>query len=149
MTGAEVVFATFGLTSQGLLVLFFGARRWSPRRAARLGTTAYAFAALGLPVAIALLVTGGAWMLTVGPLLMAAWALFGGIVDVWRPRPWRGPPVEWNVLAVYLGLYFFGQMFLWWPLWDIARGAWIVFLVLFVVNTALNIRGHVEAGSRS
>ena len=42
----------------------------------------------------------------------------------------------------YVGLYFWAQMFLWWPLWDLWRAAWLAFLVLFVVNTALNIRGH-------
>jgi hypothetical protein len=112
-----------------------------------LGKGGYAFAALGLPLAVWLLLDGQAATLFVGPLLMAAWALFGAIVDVWRPRRWRGPPVEWNVLVPYLALYFFAQMFMWWPLWDFARGAWIVFLVLFVANTALNIQGHVDAGS--
>lgn len=147
MTGAQTTFAMYGLASQALLVAFFAARRWSPRHASLLGKGGYAFAALGLPLAVWLLLDGQAATLFVGPLLMAAWALFGAIVDVWRPRRWRGPPVEWNVLVPYLALYFFAQMFMWWPLWDFARGAWIVFLVLFVANTALNIQGHVDAGS--
>jgi len=33
-------------------------------------------------------------------------------------------------------------MFLWWPLWNINRAAWTLFLALFVANTALNLRGH-------
>jgi hypothetical protein len=77
----------------------------------------------------------------VGPLLMAAWALFGAVVDLWRPRQWRWP-IVWSVFVPYLALYFWAQMFLWWPLWDINRVAWAVFLVLFVANTALNLRGH-------
>ena len=149
MTETEAVFATFGPASQALLVMFFGARRWSPRHGALLGGVAYAFAGLGLPVGLGLLLTGQVSNLFVGPLLMAGWALFGAIVDVWRPRPWRGPPVEWSVLLPYVGLYFFAQMFMWWPLWDIAREAWTVFLVLFIASTLLNIRGHVEAASRS
>jgi hypothetical protein len=148
MTAAEVVFATFGLTSQSLLVLFFGARRWLPPRADLIGRAAYGFAGLGLPVGLALLSTGESWRLFVGPLLMAAWALLGAVVDIWRPRRWRGPPILWDVLIPYLGLYFFAQMFMWWPLWNIARGAWIVFCVLFVVNTVLNMRGHFEPGPR-
>jgi hypothetical protein len=43
-------------------------------------------------------------------------------------------------------LYFWGQMFMWWPLWDIERAAWAFFLVLFVPNTILNIRGHSGEG---
>jgi hypothetical protein len=57
--------------------------------------------------------------------------------------------VEWTILAPYLALYFFAQMFLWWPLWDFAILAWIVFLVLFVLSTALNVRWHAEAVSHS
>ena len=37
-------------------------------------------------------------------------------------------------MAPYVGLYFLGQMFLWWPLWDLARGAWAAFGVLFVAE---------------
>jgi len=33
-------------------------------------------------------------------------------------------------------------MFLWWPLWNIWRAGWFVFLALFAVNTALNLKGH-------
>ena len=33
-------------------------------------------------------------------------------------------------------------MFMWWPLWDVMRVAWVVFLVLFVASTGLNLRGH-------
>ena len=32
----------------------------------------------------------------------------------------------------------------WWPMWDIERAAWLVFLILFVPCTLLNIGGHVE-----
>lgn len=149
MTEAQTVFATFGLASQALLVVYFAARHWRPAHAMVLGEAAYAFAMLGLPLAILLVLGATSDTLWIGPLLMASWALFGAAVDVWRPRPWRGPPIEWSVLAPYLGLYFFGQMFMWWPLWNFAREIWALFLVLFVVNTALNLQGHVRTVSRT
>ena len=142
MSAAEIAFVAFGLATQALLVGFFAARRWSPQLGERLGPVVYALVGLGLPLGVWLFLDGQAWMLVVGPLLMAAWALFGAIVDVWRPRRWRRPPVAWNVLIPYLALYFSAQMFMWWPLWDIERAAWAVFLLLFVANTALNIGGH-------
>jgi hypothetical protein len=144
VTQAEVAFAAFGLASQALLAGFFAARRWSPRRSARLGAAAYVYAGLGLPLGAWLLIDGQSWKLFVGPLLMAAWALLGVIVDLWRPRPWRNPPVAWRVLIPYVGLYFAAQMFTWWPLWNIERVAWTAYLVLFVVNTTLNLRGHAD-----
>ena len=144
VTGAEVAFATFGVATQALLLGFFAARRWSPKLAERGGRAVYACAGLGLPLGVWLLLDGRSSWLFVGPLLMAAWALFGAVVDLLRPRPWRGSPVVWNVLAPYLALYFLAQMFMWWPLWNIERAAWALFLVLFIPNTAVNIRGHAD-----
>ena len=149
MSGPEAAFAAFGVVSQALLVGFFAARRWSPSLAARFGWAAYAFAGLGLPLGLWLLLAGQSWKLFVGPLLMALWALFGAIVDLWRPRRWRGPPIAWNVIGPYVALYFGAQMFLWWPLWNIERAAWALFLVLFVANSVLNLSGHFGGGSKS
>jgi hypothetical protein len=142
VTGPELAFAVFGVTTQAWLLAFFGARRWSPELAARLGWVVYAFGGLGLPLGAWLLLDGQSWRLFAGPLLMAAWALFGAFVDLWRPRPWRRAPVLWSVLLPYLALYFTAQMFSWWPLWNVARPAWVIFLALFVPSTVLNLRGH-------
>ncbi len=139
---AVVVFAAFGIATQALLLAFFAARRWAPRAAARWGWAVYAFAGLGLPLGAWLLFDGQSWKVFVGPLLMAVWALFGATVDLWHPRRWRRPPIVWSVFIPYLVLYFGAQMFMWWPLWDMERAAWVLFLVLFVPNTVLNIRGH-------
>jgi hypothetical protein len=147
MTGsgsATAVFSAFGIASQALLVCFFSARRWWPRAAQRFGWLAYAFAGLGLPLGVWLLLGGESWRLCGGPLLMAVWALFGAVVDLWRPRQWRRAPIVWSVFVPYLALYFWAQMFMWWPLWHINRAAWTLFLVLFVANTALNLQGHFE-----
>ncbi|MFC2081815.1 hypothetical protein ACFLSF_03045 [Candidatus Bipolaricaulota bacterium] len=139
---AVVAFATFGVATQALLLAFFASRRWWPEVAARFGWTVYAFAGLGLPLGAWLFLDGQSWRLFVGPILMTCWALFGATVDLWRPRQWRRPPIMWNVFIPFLALYFFSQMFMWWPLWSIERVVWAVFLVLFVPNTVLNIRGH-------
>ncbi len=141
-----VVFAMFGLVSQGVLVAFFAARRWAPRHADLLGRCAYGFAALGVPIGLWLALGGSSYRLVAGPLLLAAWAVLGAAVDLWRPRPWRGPRIDWGVMVPYVALYFVAQMFLWWPLWNLARGAWLLFGVLFAVNTGLNLRGHAAAG---
>jgi hypothetical protein len=147
VTVAEGAFVAFGLASQSLLVAFFAARRWWPRHGERLGMAGYGFAALGLPLAVLLALAGAPGTLLVGPPLMGAWALLGWTVDVYRPRPWRGPPIDLRVMVPFVGVYLVAQMWMWWPLWNLARGAWLAFLVLFVANTALNIGGHVRAGS--
>jgi hypothetical protein len=146
MTTAETAFAAFGLATQALLLAYFAGRRWAPRSATRYYWLVYAFAGLGLPLGWWLLAQGLTWRLFAGPLLTALWAGFGALVDLWRPRPWRGPPILWAVFVPYVALYFSAQMFMWWPLWDIERAAWGIYLMLFVPNTALNIRGHFDEG---
>ena len=146
ITAAEGVFIAFGLALEALLVGFFGVRRWAPQKAHALGGIVYGFGWLGLPIGIGLLLNDQSWKLFAGPLLAAAWASFGGWVDLVRPRRWRGKPVNLTVLAPYVVLYLAAQMFLWWPMWDIERAAWLVFLILFVPSTLLNIGGHLEDG---
>ena len=148
---AILAFAAFGIGSQALLVAYFAARRWWPRIAERFGWLSYAFAGLGLLLGGWLLLGGQSWRLYVGPILLALWALLGAVVDLWRGVEWR-TPIRWSVFIPYVALYFWAQMFLWWPLWDVQRVVWFCFLVLFVVNTALNLRGHFGqdgAGSES
>lgn len=146
MTQAELAFAAFGVATQALLLAHFAARRWAPAVAAAYGWVVYAAAALGLPIGGWLILDGQSWRLFAGPLLMAAWALFGATVDVWRPRQWRRPPIVWSVFIPYLALYFTAQMFLWWPLWGIEPAVWVLYLLLFVPSTVLNIRGHFGDG---
>jgi hypothetical protein len=146
MSSDVLVFAAYGLAMQAALVAFFAVHRWLPHLSGPVGVAVYGLGALGIVVGWWLAVAGAGWPFVLGPVLTAQWAVFGAVVDLWRPRPWRGPPIIWPVLVPYVALYFVAQMFIWWPLWNAARTAWAVFLVLFVVSTALNIRGHVEAG---
>lgn len=138
---AVVAFATLGIASQFALLLFFAAHRWRPRLAEQYGWIAYAVAVLGLPLAAWLLLSGSGWRLYMGPLLLGTWAVLGAYVDSLRRVQWRDP-IRWSVFVPYVALYFWAQMFMWWPLWDLSRVAWSCFLVLFVISTALNLRGH-------
>ena len=142
---ATVAFAAFGLASQAVLVVYFAVRRWRPPLADQYGWIAYAFAGLGLPLGVWLLLGGQSWRLCVGPLLLSLWAAMGAAVDLWRRIEWR-TPIRWGVFVPYVALYFWAQMFLWWPLWDLWRAAWFCFFVLFVANTVLNIQGHFGQG---
>lgn len=147
-TTALALFIIFGLSSQVALVAFFVSRRWLKPASARLGILAYGFAGLGSILGMMLFLGGQSWLLYTGPLLMAAWAAFGLYLDVWRRVEWRSP-VRWRMLVPYVVLYFYAQMFLWWPLWDLARLAWLTFALTFVANTGLNLYGHTKAEADS
>lgn len=143
MTDAQLAFVVFGLATPVAIIAFFAARRWRPGGAPRMGPAVFAFAGLGLPLGVWLFLDGRSWQLRAGSLLAAGWAAHAASVEPRRPRPMRGRPVLWNMLVRCVALYLFAQVFLWWPLWDIERAAWVVFAVLFVVNTVLNIAGHL------
>lgn len=144
MTAAATAFVLFGIGTQLLLVVFFAARWWAPGRALSVGRIAYSAAGLGLPLAIWLAIDGQSWRLWSGPLILAVWAAWGAALDLWRKVEWRAPLVP-RLFAPFVALYFLGQMFLWWPLLDIALGAWAVFGLLFVVNTGLNLADHYRS----
>lgn len=139
-------FAVFALASQAILLLYFAGRRWRLAAAEKYGWVAYAFGGLGAALGIWLLFVGASWRLFAGPLLFATWATYGAWVDLLRRVEWRWP-IHWNVFGPYLTLYLAAQMFLWWPLWNVWRMGWVVYLVLFVANTALNMSTHF--GSRA
>lgn len=142
---ATVAFAVYGVGAQAVLAAFFAARRWLPPLAEWLGWVTYSFVSLGLPLGGVFLLGGESWRLYLGPIIFALWAGFGVVVDLWPRLEWRNPP-RWSVFVPYVGLYFWGQMLLWWPLWDAWRTAWFAFLALFVVSTALNFEGHFGRG---
>ena len=145
---ALLAFAVFGLASQAVLLAYFAARRWRTATADRYGWTVYAGSAVGgVVVGIVLIATGASWRLSTGPLLLAAWALFGAWADLYRRTGWRSP-IRWQVLAPYVVLYLAAQMFLWWPLWNTWSLGWALYLVLFVSNTALNMSTHVPAPAK-
>ncbi len=152
-----VAFATFAISSQVVLIAFFAARRWFRSYAQRYGWIAYGYGGLGLAVGVWEYAAGGSWRLFVGPALFAVWAAYGAWVDLRRGISWRPTvaglaakePIRWDVLGPYLTLYFVAQMFMWWPLWDYWRPGWVLYLILFLVNTALNLAGHLGPASRS
>jgi hypothetical protein len=135
------IFALYAIASQAILLAFFASRRWLPVVAGRFGWVAYAFGVLGLVVGAWLIASGAPWQLFAGPLLYAVWAAFGAWADLLRGVEWR-QPIRWSMFGPYVTLYLAAQMFLWWPLWTYWRPGWLVYLVLFIANTSLNMVGH-------
>ena len=142
-------FAIFAISSQLVLAAFFAARRWYRGLADRFGWIAYAVGGVSLALGVWLAVSGASWRLFAGPLLFAVWTAYGAWVDLFRHIEWRPTfesrprrRVRWNGVGPYLTLYLAAQMFLWWPLWDYWRPGWVLYLILFVTNTVLNIAGH-------
>lgn len=62
-------------------------------------------------------------------------------VDYVKGIQWR-KPLRLPIMFPYVFLYLATVMFYWWPLGLLSRPLWIVFGVLFVVGTILNITSH-------
>jgi hypothetical protein len=138
-------FVFFALATQALLLAFFAARRWRPGLSAPLGALAYGTGAVGFALAIGLAATGISWTYVVGPVLYAAWSLFGAVVDLIRPIEWRRP-VRLSVLLPYVALLIVALFALWIPLWYVDLAYWALFGVLYAAHTTLNIGSHFGSG---
>ena len=137
----EWVFVGWAFIFQIALIVHFALRRWRFEWVARYGWVTYALAVPATAVSLALLFGDKPWTLWLGGFLCLAWAIFGYAVDyVWKIA-WRSPP-RWPVLVPYIGLYLATIMFYWWPLGLFSRTLWVVYTVLFVVSTILNITSH-------
>lgn len=133
------VVAAFGIEAS--LVVFFALRMWAFDTALQVGWIVYALAVPALGISIALIRAGRPASFWFAGVAYAAWAVVGYIVDVANPIDWR-QPILWQVFVPYVALYLAAQMFYWWPLGRIDRRLWIVFTVLFVISTVLNIASH-------
>jgi hypothetical protein len=146
-TGMTIVlFASFAIVSQCLLLAYFIDRRLKTGAADRYGWIVYGMGVPALLLAVLFIVEGEALRWWLGPLLFAAWAAFGFAVDSVFKVPWRGP-IDWPVFVVYVALYSAAQVMLWIPLWFIHPALWGVYAVLFGLSTSFNMLGHVRAGT--
>ncbi len=139
-----VLFASFAIVAQCLLVAYFLDRRLKTGAADRYGWIVYAMGVPGLLLAVLIIADGDTVRWWLGPLLFAVWGAYGFAIDNVFKIPWRGP-IDWPVFIVYVALFTAAQVMLWIPLWFVHPALWGVYAVLFGVSTGLNILGHVRA----
>ena len=137
----ETTFTAFAFLSQILLISNFAAFRWKPRLQQQWGWIIYAAALIALPLGILFWVNGQAWYWWLAFMLYTIWAVFGFVVDILRPINWR-IPIRWPIFLPYLILYIATQFAFWIPLWFVWPGFWILYAVLYIFNTVLNISTH-------
>ncbi len=137
------VFAVFAIGSQLVLVAFFAARRWRPELADRWGWIAYVLGIPALGLGVASAIADQPLIYVAAGVLFAAWAAYGATLDLGLHTEWRSP-VKLSFLVPFVLLYTAAQIAFWIPLWYVNIALWIAYAVLYTVNTALNVRGHVS-----
>jgi hypothetical protein len=100
--------------------------------------------ALAIPAAIIsfiLMQQGLNWRFWLGGFLFIPFSIFGFFVDYIRKIQWR-KPINLIILIPYILLYLAMIMFYWWPLLLISKSLWLIYAILYVISTILNITSH-------
>lgn len=137
----QILYVTTSFGLQVALIVFFAARKWAFAAMMQHGWIVYALGVVAIAVSVVLYLRGAEWYFWIAGVLYLAWAVFGYTVDIGLKLTWRDP-VNWAVLIPYIGLYLAMQMFYWWPLMRIQKSLWVVYTVLFIINTGLNFASH-------
>ena len=84
---------------------------------------------------------GKSWSFWLGGFLFLIYAIYGYRIDYVKKIQWRNP-LRPSIMVPYVFLYLATVMFYWWPLGMLSRPLWIIYAVLFVLATILNITSH-------
>jgi len=138
------LFVAWAFLFQFLLIAHFSIRKWRFEWVDRYGSWFYALGIPALLVAALIAREGQGWVFWLGAVLQSLWSAYGYTVEFVRRIEWRNPPY-WPVFWPYVTLYLAVNMFYWWPQGLIDRRLWVLYGVLFVLSTALNVASHRPA----
>lgn len=105
------------------------------------GWIIYVLCVPGVIVSILLLRGGKDWVLWIGGFILLLFSAYGYWVDYVAKISFRSP-FRSGIGIPYVLLYLSTLMFYWWPLGRLSRPAWLVYGILFIVGTILNISSH-------
>lgn len=135
------LYVSFAFLVQALLIINFAARNWRPAIEQTYGWIIYGLGAPSVVLGAFMLVEDQPWFFVLPPFLYFVWAIFGYVVDLWRPVSWRMPP-RWSIFVPYVGLFAASLLVFWGSMWSIGTIYWIAFGVMYVIHTTLNIYSH-------
>ncbi|HUW09788.1 MAG TPA: hypothetical protein VM537_08660 [Anaerolineae bacterium] len=138
----DTLFVVWAFFFQIVLIVHFAVRkRFFESYTKRFGWIVYALCIPAVVISIVLLLGGKSWSFWLGGFLFLVYAVYGYWIDYVKGIPWRNP-LRPSIMFPYVLLYLATVMFYWWPLADLSRPLWIVYAVLYVVATILNITSH-------
>lgn len=142
MDALDTLFVAWAFFFQVVLIIHFAVRRrFYERYTLKFGWVVYALSIPAVAISVILLLGGKSWSFWLGGFLFLLYAAYGYWVDYVKSIPWR-KPLRPSIAFPYVSLYLATVMFYWWPLGLLSRPLWLVFGVLFVVGTVLNLTSH-------
>jgi hypothetical protein len=137
----EILFAVSAFLFQTVLIIHFALRKWHFDFAMRYGPLVYALSIPAAAVSVLLLLGGKTWSQWLSGFIFLIWAIFGYNVEYAQGIQWRNP-IRWSIFGLYVFLYLATVMFYWWPLALVSKLLWVVYAVLFIASTILNVTSH-------
>jgi len=138
----DILYIIWAFFFQIVLIVHFAIRKpFFESYTVKYGWIVYALAIPAVIISILILRAGKPWYFWIGGFLFAVYAAYGYWVDYVKQYAWRSP-LQLEIVIPYVSLYLATVMFYWWPLIRLDRRLWIVYTVLFVIATILNIRSH-------
>jgi hypothetical protein len=142
MDKLDKLYVVWAFLFQIVLVVHFALRKpFFESYATKFGWIVYALCIPAAVISIFLLRGGKSLSFWLGGFLFVAFAAFGYWIDYVAKIPFRNP-LRLSVAVPYVLLYLATVMFYWWPLGLYSRQLWLVYAVLFVIATILNITSH-------
>jgi hypothetical protein len=127
---------------QIVLIVHFALRKvYFESYTLKYGWIVYALCIPAAVISIFLLLNGKSWSFWLGGFLFLAYSAYGYWIDFVQKLSWRNP-FSLPVGIPYVLLYLSTVMFYWWPLGQLSRPLWIVYAILFVIATILNVTSH-------
>lgn len=138
----DFLFIIWAFFFQIVLIVHFAIRKRNfESYALKYGWLVYALSIPAVIISIILLLGGKPWSFWVGGFLFLVYASYGYRIDYVKQIQWRNP-LRPSIMFPYVFLYLATVMFYWWPLGLLSRPLWIIYAVLFVIATILNITSH-------
>ena len=138
----DILFVVWAFTLQVILIIHFAIRRrFFESYTLKYGWLVYAMSLPALVISIILIIGGKPWTLWISGFLFLIFAIFGYWIDYIKGIQWR-KPLRKAIMFPYVTLYIVTIMFYWWPLYPLALSLWLIYLVLYIIATVLNIRSH-------
>ena len=138
----DTLFVIWAFTLQIVLILHFAVRkRFFESYTVKYGWLVYALCFPSCVVSIILIFGGKPWTNWLGGFLFLIYAAYGYWIDYIKQIPWRNP-LRKDIMFPYVTLYLVTIMFYWWPLYPLSLALWIIYTVLYVLATYLNINSH-------
>jgi len=136
------LFVVWAFFFQIVLIVHFAVRkRLFESYTLRFGWLVYALSIPAVVISIVILVGGKPWWFWLGGFLFLIYAAFCYWIDFVRRIQWRNP-LRPSIMVPYVSLYLATVMFYWWPLYRLSVPLWIVYAVLYVIATVLNVTSH-------